>query len=205
MIPAIFKLFGKAAVAGAGAFVGAAVVSAIAGKDTKEKEPVKEIENKDERYISTAEAAERLSLTEYTIRRKIREGSLSAKNLPGRRGYFIAESEIENYLSGRTKKSSASVSDFDTKIKLLDAEINSSTDSVNPKAIEKYIEGIKLEIQNLELRIAKIAIEIKQNPDDENLKIQRLDLLLEQNEKQQQLQAYSFLLENMNNGNSDAK
>lgn len=205
MIPAIFKLFGKAAVAGAGAMVGADVVSAIAGKDTKEKEPVKEIENKDERYISTAEAAERLSLTEYTIRRKIREGSLSAKNLPGRRGYFIAESEIENYLSGRTQKSSASVSDFDTKIKLLDAEINSSTDSVNPKAIEKYIEGIKLEIQNLEFRIEKLAIEIKKNPDDENLKIQRLDLLLEQNEKQQQLQAYSFLLENMNNGNSDVK
>ena len=205
MIPAIFKLFGKAAVAGAGAMVGAAVVSAIAGKETKEKEPVKEIENKDESYISTAEAAERLSLTEYTIRRKIREGSLSAKNLPGRRGYFIAESDIENYLAGRTQKISASVSDFDTKIKLLDAEINSSTDSINPKAIEKYIEGIKLEIQNLEFRIEKLAIEIKKNPDDENLKIQRLDLLLEQNEKQQQLQAYSFLLENMNNGNSDAK
>lgn len=205
MIPAIFKLFGKAAVAGAGAVVGAAVVSAITGKETTEKDPINEIENKDERYISTAEAAERLSLTEYTIRRKIREGALSAKNLPGRRGYFISESDIEDYLSGRTKKSIKSGSDFDTKIKLLDAEINSSTDSVNPKAIEKYIEGIKLEIENLEFRIEKLAIEINKNPDDENLKIQRLDLLLEQNERKQQLQAYSFLLENMNNSDSDMK
>lgn len=54
----------------------------------------------EERYLTVAEAAERLKLAPVTIRRWLREGRMRGTLLSDRGGYRIPESEVGRILRG---------------------------------------------------------------------------------------------------------
>ncbi len=51
----------------------------------------------DEKFYTTAEAAKELGLSQYTIRKKIREGEIRASKQSLKEGYFIPRSSLEKY------------------------------------------------------------------------------------------------------------
>ena len=62
----------------------------------------------DERWFTVEEIAERLKVTEQTIRRWLRSGALVGQNFGGRAGYRIRESDLNAFLErGRAGKAAA--------------------------------------------------------------------------------------------------
>ena len=59
----------------------------------------------EERWFTVEQVAERLQVTEQTVRRWLRAGSLAGRNFGGRTGYRIPEPELTRFL--RTGKVAA--------------------------------------------------------------------------------------------------
>jgi excisionase family DNA binding protein len=58
-----------------------------------------------DKLLTVEEVAERLRVNPYTVRRWLRDGTLSGKLMGGRRGgYRIAESELARFLATRPGK-----------------------------------------------------------------------------------------------------
>jgi excisionase family DNA binding protein len=60
----------------------------------------------DERWFTVEQVAERLQVTEQTVRRWLRAGALVGRNFGGRTGYRIREPELDRFLraGGREEK-----------------------------------------------------------------------------------------------------
>lgn len=54
-----------------------------------------------ERWLTVAEIAERLQVSEVTVRRWLREGTLHGRQLGGRAGWRVAEAELERFMQAR--------------------------------------------------------------------------------------------------------
>jgi excisionase family DNA binding protein len=54
-----------------------------------------------ERWLTVAEIAERLQVSEVTVRRWLREGALAGRQLGGRAGWRVAEAELERFMRSR--------------------------------------------------------------------------------------------------------
>jgi excisionase family DNA binding protein len=54
-----------------------------------------------ERWLTVAEIAERLQVSEVTVRRWLREGALHGRQLGGRAGWRVAEAELERFMQAR--------------------------------------------------------------------------------------------------------
>ena len=52
----------------------------------------------EERWFTVEQVAERLQVTEQTVRRWLRAGALAGRNFGGRTGYRIPEPEITRFL-----------------------------------------------------------------------------------------------------------
>ncbi len=63
----------------------------------------------DEKWFTVEQVAERLQVTEQTVRRWLRAGALVGRNFGGRTGYRIPEPELARFLrtGGRTEKAAA--------------------------------------------------------------------------------------------------
>jgi excisionase family DNA binding protein len=63
----------------------------------------------DERWFTVEDVAERLKVTEETVRRWLRSGDLAGRNFGGRTGYRIREADINDFLAraGDAKKAAA--------------------------------------------------------------------------------------------------
>ena len=58
----------------------------------------------DERYVTVAEAADRLSVCEEVVRRWLRTGKLRGTRLSRRAGWRIAASEVDRVLAGEVRR-----------------------------------------------------------------------------------------------------
>ena len=63
----------------------------------------------DEKWFTVEQVAERLQVTEQTVRRWLRAGALVGRNFGGRTGYRIQEPELDRFLraGSRTEKAAA--------------------------------------------------------------------------------------------------
>ena len=52
----------------------------------------------DETWLTVEEIAERLKVTDQTVRRWLRSGSLVGRNFSGRTGYRVKESDLQRFL-----------------------------------------------------------------------------------------------------------
>ena len=56
----------------------------------------------DERWFTVEQIAERLQVSEHTVRRWLRDGELVGHNFGGRTGYRVREAEVNTFLARRT-------------------------------------------------------------------------------------------------------
>jgi excisionase family DNA binding protein len=54
-----------------------------------------------ERWLTVAQVAEQLQVSEVTVRRWLREGALHGRQLGGRAGWRVAEAELERFMQAR--------------------------------------------------------------------------------------------------------
>jgi excisionase family DNA binding protein len=54
-----------------------------------------------ERWLTVAEIAERLQVSEVTVRRWLREGALHGRQLGGRAGWRVSVEELERFMQAR--------------------------------------------------------------------------------------------------------
>ena len=55
----------------------------------------------DERWFTVEQIAERLQVTEQTVRRWLRSGALAGRNFSGRTGYRVRETDLAAFLDTR--------------------------------------------------------------------------------------------------------
>lgn len=53
-----------------------------------------------ERLLTAAEVAERMNVTQETVRRWLRSGRLAGRNFGGKMGYRIRERDLEAFIAG---------------------------------------------------------------------------------------------------------
>lgn len=213
IIPSIFKSVGSIAAGAVGvisaplvaaipsAAIGAACLASsvcatgIVGATLSAKSGEKE-----EKTYTTEEVSKILGISEYTVRKKIRFGKLKAKNIIGKKGYVITNSDLQDYLHPNKKNTEEVVSlqtvqssalDFDTKVELLTKEILGQPEA-KPELIREFIAGKEIELEGLNLRLKRFELEDDRNSVD--FEKMKTELLIEINELKSTIQAYKVVL-----------
>lgn len=213
IIPSIFKSVGSIAAGAVGvisaplvaaipsAAIGAACLASsvcatgVVGATLSAKSGEKE-----EKTYTTEEVSKILGISEYTVRKKIRLGRLKAKNIIGKKGYVITESDLQDYLNPDKKNTEEVVSlqtvqssalDFDTKVELLTKEILAQPEA-KPELIREFIAGKEIELEGLNLRLKRFELEDDRNSVD--FEKMKTELLIEINELKSTIQAYKVVL-----------
>lgn len=212
IIPSIFKSVGKSAVAMAAGAVGAvisaplvaaaAIPSATIGVASLASAVGATLSTKEEKTYTTEEISKILGVSEYTVRKKIRFGKLKAKNIIGKKGYVITETDLQNYLNSDKKNNEEVVSlqavpssalDFDTKVELLTREILGHQETAkSEELIREFVVGKEIELEGLTLKLSRFDLE--ENHDSSDFKKRRTELLIEINELKSTIQAYKVVL-----------
>ena len=196
IIPSIFKSVGKSAVAMA------AIPSATIRVASLASAVGATLSTKEEKTYTTEEISKILGVSEYTVRKKIRFGKLKAKNIIGKKGYVITETDLQNYLNSDKKNNEEVVSlqavpssalDFDTKVELLTREILGQQEAAkSEELIREFVVGKEIELEGLTLKLSRFDLE--ENHDSSDLKKRRTELLIEINELKSTIQAYKVVL-----------
>lgn len=76
----------------------------------------------DERYLTTAEVARRLGVKTQTVYAYASRGMLRSVRLPGRRGSFFAQTEVEAFVAREERPPSGAVERIRTELTLLDGD-----------------------------------------------------------------------------------
>jgi excisionase family DNA binding protein len=138
---------------------------------------------------STKEAAEILGISEYTVRKKIRDGEIVASGKRGRNGYTISYQEVEKY-SAKTKKSGIIISD-----KSQVSNILPNTSEMNdPQKLAEFINGMEDEVTLKELQLERLQLD---NDDSIEYKKQELDAKIEIQELKNQIKGLKFKLQSL--------
>ena len=217
IIPSIFKSVGKSAVAMAAGAVeavisaplvaAAAIPSATIGVASLASAVGATLSTKEEKTYTTEEISKILGVSEYTVRKKIRFGKLKAKNIIGKKGYVITETDLQNYLNSDKKNNEEVVSlqavpssalDFDTKVELLTRELltreilGHQEAAKSEELIREFVVGKEIELEGLTLKLSRFDLE--ENHDSSDFKKRRTELLIEINELKSTIQAYKVVL-----------
>lgn len=123
---------------------------------------------------TTKEAAEILGISEYTVRKKIRDEELKAIKIPGEAGYRISKEELERYSekagkSGITLKEASKSTEvhgslFDKNIFGIYEILNSPnetdiTKEEKRKILEEYYKGKQNELKLIELKYKRFLLD----------------------------------------------
>ena len=135
----------------------------------------------EEKFYTTKEVSEILGLTEYTVRKKIREGDIKAEIFPGHAGYRVKHDALKDYLihhrgnALQEKMFPTAPESFTMAIQKLEEEINRNRDAtVDPSVIQTFIDGKKIDLEGLNLRLRLLELD-----DNATTDFQRKKLLLE--------------------------
>lgn len=196
---------GKAIGAAVGGVVGGAVIGAgvtnIAGALT----------GKSNVFYNTKEASSLLDISEYTVRKKIREGELKAEVVPGKSGYRISKEDLDEYMANKGKPRMMPVVEGkpvdvfgedgdaarkgkifgDSMRKLNDAVKNSSdVKNINMDLLRSIIAGKETDLKGLRLRLKRLELD-----DDDSLefKKKKLQLEIDINDLEAEIQTYKVV------------
>ena len=135
----------------------------------------------EEKLYTTKEVSEILGLTEYTVRKKIREGDIKAEIFPGHAGYRVKHDDLKDYISQRRgnalqeKMFQTAPESFTMAIQKLEEEINRNRDAtVDLNVIQTFIDGKKIDLERLNLRLRLLELD-----DNATAEFQRKKLSLE--------------------------
>ena len=140
-----------AAISGVGttntATIGGSLGKVIAGKDNPEK------------MYTTEEAAEKLGISTYSLRRHIRAGKINVRIIPGKKGYFLTESDLAEFLDPnkkniRNEEINATTVDFGTGVQIIKEGLRENR--ITPEFVEETIRGKELECEGLRLQLKKL-------------------------------------------------
>lgn len=151
----------------------------------------------EEKVYTTKEVSDILGLTEYTVRKKIREGDIKAEIFPGHAGYRIKHDDLKDYISQhrgnalQEKMFQTTPESFTMAIQKLEEEINRNRDAtVDPSVIQTFIDGKKIDLEGLNLRLRLLELDDNATADFQRKK---LSLELAINQLQAEIKACELL------------
>ena len=161
----------------------------------------------EEEYLTTKDASKILQLTEYTVRKKIRDGELNAEVIPGKKGYRIKKFDLDNYKSRNQRSSQSTQINSNITPNVTDIPFsqiigaaavwgitNINPDSeIDTSGIQNFIDGKKQDLKGLNLRKQKLLL---QNDSSEKYEKAKLDLEIEISDLEAEIKAYELLLTN---------
>lgn len=158
---------------------------------------VSKIISKDDVFYTTKDASEILGISEYTVRKKIREKDIRAEVIPGKSGFRIKKSDLEEY-QGRKKNSKSA--DFEPEPQMEESNFASLTTqlvesilsdsengAVSQEFLQNVIEGRQLDLKGLQLRMKQLELDA-----DDSIEFKRKKIALEIaiNDLEAEIQAY---------------
>lgn len=148
--------------------------------------------SKDDVFYTTKDASEILGISEYTVRKKIREKNLKAEVIPGKSGFRIRKSDLEEY-QGKKKNSEPVESQPESSFGDLTRQIiesileNPDMNELNSELLKNIIDGRQLDLKGLQLRLKRLELDA-----DDSIEFQKKKISLEIaiNDLQAEIQAY---------------
>lgn len=133
------------------------------------------------KFYTTKEAAEILNLTEYTVRKKIRNGDLKAETFKGHAGYRIRHEVLRDYISRHhnlitlEKFISSAPENFSHTIGKFEEQLQQNPGvSINVNELKTLIEGKKIDLEGLQLQLRLLELD-----KDDTVEFQRKKISLE--------------------------
>lgn len=160
------------------------IAKGLTSEDTKENPSA---------LYSAKEAADMIGISEYTLKRKIRDNVIKA-DLIGNK-YMVSMSEIEKYCSDNGKRNIAIAGSPVTALATnMDVALTNDPTFVanlnNNDFLSNLKDGLGIEIEALNLQIDKLKLQMDDDLEDKakrNIKSKILDLELEKNSIQQRI------------------
>lgn len=160
------------------------IAQSLTSEDTKENSSA---------LYSAKEAADMIGISEYTLKRKIRDNVIKA-DLIGNK-YMVSMSEIEKYCSENGKRNIAIAgSPSSTLATSMDIDLTNDPTFVanlnNNDFLSNLKDGLELQIESLNLQIDKLELQMEDDlvdTDERKIKNDILDLKLEKNSIQQRI------------------
>lgn len=145
-----------------------------------------------EDFYTTKDAAEILGISEYTVRKKIREKNLKAEVIPGKSGFRIRKSDLDEY-QGKKKSFIPADTESPNKFgdltqKILESILSShEIDDVTQELLQHIIEGRQSDLKGLQLRLKQLELDA-----DDSIEFQKKKISLEIaiNDLEAEIQAY---------------
>lgn len=170
--------------------VGAAIASGISS-----------ILKKDDVTYTTKEAAELLNISEYTVRKKIREGEIIAETIPGKAGYRITKDNLNAYINRKNKtlkttsafnESTTNVANFSSMISFFanNSDSDFEENAINPAILQSIIEGKMLDLESLKLQLKRLELDAD---DSENFQKQLLSMKIAIKNLEAEIKAYETM------------
>lgn len=146
----------------------------------------------DDVFYTTKDASEILGISEYTVRKKIREKNLKAEVIPGKSGFRIRKSDLEEY-QGKKKFSELAEPQQESSFGDLTRQIiesileNPDMNELNSELLKNIIDGRQLDLKGLQLRLKRLELDA-----DDSIEFQKKKISLEIaiNDVQAEIQAY---------------
>lgn len=133
------------------------------------------------KFYTTKEVAEILNLTEYTVRKKIRNGDLKAEIFKGHSGYRISHEVLRDYISRNhnlitlEKFISSAPENFSHTIGKFEEQLRQNPSvSLDVNELKTLIEGKKIDLEGLQLQLRLLELD-----KDDTLDFQRKKISLE--------------------------
>lgn len=158
----------------------------------------------DDEFYTTRDASVLLEISEYTVRKKIREGEIKAETIPGKSGYRIRKSVLNEYMENKNKgkNKSATTAVNTTSDKTSDAIFvesmaqlgemianNPEVKNMNPELLRRIVEGKQMDLKGLKLRLQMLELD---GDDSTEFKKKKLKLEIAINNLEAEIQAYKI-------------
>lgn len=152
--------------------------------------------NDDKESYSTKDAANLLNISEYTVRKKIRDGELKATLSSSKTGYRIDKEELQNYAVKTGNKihndivSEMQQENFTNTINEFEKFIEKNSNlSINLEVVQNFIEGKKLDLKGLTLRLEMLQLDYNSSEESIDFKRKRLALEIAINDLESEIKA----------------
>lgn len=130
--------------------------------------------SKDKNFYTTKEVADLLNISEYTVRKKIRDGELKAE--PGK-AYRISKEVLQEYMNN-----------------LHAAELlgRDNAEALSPEILARVVEVKEMDLKGLKLQLQKLELESDEY-DPKEFKKKKLALEININELEAEIKTYQIL------------
>lgn len=137
----------------------------------------------DDIFYTTKDLSDILDVTEYTVRKKIRDGEIQAETIPGQAGYRVSKSNLDKYLKKNPHKNISYSSDTNFLDWLENLKNDTAHTAENLELLNDAIEIRENALNSAKFRLQRHELEDNNSTDFQkeelDLKIKISDLELE--------------------------